>query len=74
MLDKQPPKSGMKGRVTTTYTVWCADCHEWFMATENSSRDRSELEWMGCGWVHTWRLGWVCPKCYNARLKDGDHA
>jgi hypothetical protein len=63
-----PPKSGTKGIITTTRTVWCADCTDWLQATENAGAKRAESEWMGHGWVWTKKLGWVCPECYNARI------
>lgn len=69
----EPPKNGMKGRVTATRTVWCADCCEWKMATENASAKRAEGEWLADGWVWTRKLGWLCSKCYRARV-DSAHS
>ena len=69
-IDDRPPRSGKRGRVTMTRTAWCADCGGRMKATEDSTSERAQAEWMAFGWVWTKRLGWLCDACYRGRVRE----
>jgi len=55
----------MKGRITRSYTVWCALCENWRHADGSSVRSSGQdvKRW---GWKLTKKHGWVCPSCHKS--------
>lgn len=61
------PGAGKPGRVSTTFTVWCADCPRSQASAGHVGRTTAERGWMGFGWCYFGGAGWLCPECAARR-------